>query len=118
MIALSPRPFCPCDGHQTGLLYLPARWRESGNSRSTWGSSSSCTTSASEAKRCCLRSLSSWSRKTLESNKSVLVRVWRESGSTSLERPYDQMSLQPQDGPYHADHDDGSDWAPNKGHFR
>jgi transposase-like protein len=41
------------------------------NSRSTWDSSSSCTTSASEAKRCCLRSLSSWSRKTLESNKSV-----------------------------------------------
>src|SRR5262249_43635987 len=27
--------------------------------------------SASEAKRCCLRSLSYWSRKTLESNKSV-----------------------------------------------
>jgi len=41
------------------------------NSRSTWGSSSSCTTSAREAKRCCLRSLSCWSRKTLESNKSV-----------------------------------------------
>src|SRR5262249_5475406 len=41
------------------------------NSRSTWDSSSSCTTSASEAKRCCLRSLSSWSHKTLESNKSV-----------------------------------------------
>jgi hypothetical protein len=40
------------------------------NSRSTWDSSSSCTTSASEAKRCFLRSLSSWSRKTLESNKS------------------------------------------------
>src|SRR5262249_16885510 len=33
--------------------------------------SSSCTMSASEAKRCCLRSLSYWSRKTLESNKSV-----------------------------------------------
>ena len=42
------------------------------NSRSTWDSLSSCTTSASEAKRCCLHSLSSWSRKTLESNKSVL----------------------------------------------
>src|SRR5215475_12460497 len=41
------------------------------NSRSTWGSSRSCTMSASEAKRCCLRSLSCWSRKTLESNKSV-----------------------------------------------
>ncbi len=21
-------PFCPCDGRQTGLLYLPARWRD------------------------------------------------------------------------------------------
>src|SRR5262249_28237901 len=42
------------------------------NSQSTWASLSSCTMSASEAKRCCLRSLSSWSRKTLESNKSDL----------------------------------------------
>src|SRR5262249_59681351 len=31
-----------------------------------------CTTSASEAKRCCLHSLSCWSRKTLESNKSAV----------------------------------------------
>src|SRR5262249_36544028 len=44
------------------------------NSHSTWGSSSSCTTSASEAKRCCLRSWSYWSRKTLESNKSVATK--------------------------------------------
>jgi transposase-like protein len=36
------------------------------------GFSSSCTTSASEAKRCFLRSLSSLSRKTLESNKSAM----------------------------------------------
>jgi transposase len=36
----------------------------------SWGSSSSFTTSASEAKRCFLHSLSYWSRKTLESNKS------------------------------------------------
>ena len=42
------------------------------NSRSTWGSSSSCTTSASAAKRCCQRSLSYSSQKTLESNKSVI----------------------------------------------
>jgi hypothetical protein len=41
------------------------------NSRSTWVSSSSFTTSASKAKRCLLRLLSSWSRKTLESNMSV-----------------------------------------------
>ncbi len=27
-MALSPIPFCPCDGHQTGLWYLPARWRD------------------------------------------------------------------------------------------
>jgi hypothetical protein len=40
------------------------------NSRSTWVSSSLCPTSASEAKRCFLRSLSYWSRKTLESNMS------------------------------------------------
>src|SRR5215510_3676711 len=79
MIALSPRPFCPCDGHQTGLLYLPARWRDTTNSRSTWGSSRSCTTSASEAKRCFLRSLSSWSRKTLESNMSVREKPFFDS---------------------------------------
>ena len=41
------------------------------NSRCTWGSLSSCTTCESEGKRCFLRSLSCWSRKTLESNKSV-----------------------------------------------
>src|SRR5262249_25496083 len=41
------------------------------NSRSTSGSSSLYTTSASEARRCCLHSLSDWSRKTPESNKSV-----------------------------------------------
>ena len=40
------------------------------NSRSTWVSSSLCTTSASEAKRCLVRSLSYSSHKTLESNKS------------------------------------------------
>ena len=40
------------------------------NSRSTWDSSSLCTTSASEAKRCWVRSLISWSAKTPESNKS------------------------------------------------
>src|SRR5438132_1050661 len=28
MRALSSMPFCPCDGRQTGLLYLPARWRD------------------------------------------------------------------------------------------
>src|SRR6266571_1141860 len=27
MTALSSRPFCPGDGHQAGLWYLPARWR-------------------------------------------------------------------------------------------
>src|SRR5262249_34732673 len=41
------------------------------NSRSTSGSSSLYTTSASEARRCCLHSLSYWSRKPPESNKSV-----------------------------------------------
>src|SRR5262249_18745796 len=44
----------------------------------------SCTTSASEAKRYCLRSLSYWSRKTLESNKSVVgympIKQSRDSG--------------------------------------
>jgi hypothetical protein len=39
-------------------------------SQSPWGASSSCPTSASEAKRCFLRSSSSWSRKPLESNMS------------------------------------------------
>src|SRR5215475_11196811 len=43
------------------------------NSRFTWGSSSSFTTSASEAKRCFLHSLNYWSRKTPESNKSVVL---------------------------------------------
>jgi len=41
------------------------------NSRSTSGSSRLSTTSASEAKRCWVRSLSSWSAKTPESNKSL-----------------------------------------------
>jgi hypothetical protein len=27
-MTLSSRPFCPCDGHQAGLWYLPARWRD------------------------------------------------------------------------------------------
>src|SRR2546422_6248683 len=27
MIALSSLHFCPCDGRQAGLWYLPARWR-------------------------------------------------------------------------------------------
>src|SRR6266446_7090880 len=40
------------------------------NSRSTWVSSSLFTTSASEAKRCLVRSLRCWSAKTPESNKS------------------------------------------------
>ena len=40
------------------------------NSHGTWGSSRLCPTSASEAKRCFLHSLSCWSHKTLESNKS------------------------------------------------
>ena len=43
------------------------------NSHSTWVSSSLCTTSASEAKRCLVRSLSYSSHKTLESNKSVIA---------------------------------------------
>jgi hypothetical protein len=42
------------------------------NSRSTSGSSRLYITSASEARRCCLHSLSYWSRKTPESNKSVV----------------------------------------------
>jgi transposase-like protein len=42
------------------------------NSRSTWGSSSSCITSASEVKRCWVRSLSYSSHKTPDPNKSVL----------------------------------------------
>src|SRR5262252_590275 len=41
------------------------------NAQSTWGSSSLCTTCASEAKRCLVRSLSYSSHKTLESDKSV-----------------------------------------------
>src|SRR5205807_480427 len=45
------------------------------SSRSTWGSSSLCTTSASEAKRCFLRSLSFSSHKTPESNKSVAQKM-------------------------------------------
>src|SRR5712671_5685752 len=28
MMALSPIPFYPYDGRQAGLLYLPARWRD------------------------------------------------------------------------------------------
>jgi hypothetical protein len=43
------------------------------NSHFIWVSSSVCITSASEAKRCFLRSLSYWSRKTLESNMSEVV---------------------------------------------
>src|SRR5215831_7560742 len=45
------------------------------NSRSTWGFSSSCTTCESEAKRCWERSLSYSSQKTLESNKSDMLKV-------------------------------------------
>ena len=41
------------------------------NSPCTSVSLSLCTTSDSEAKRCCMRSLSYWSHKTLESNMSV-----------------------------------------------
>src|SRR5262245_57541445 len=67
------RAICPSTvtGHSyaVGCVRIGAFHKR--NSRSTWGSSSSCTTSASEAKRCFLRSLSCWSRKTLESNKSV-----------------------------------------------
>src|SRR4029434_5915164 len=68
------------------------------NSRSTWGSSSSCTTSASEAKRCFLRSLSYWSRKTLESNKSAERKViswliWKSCAcNTSYRRRFDLVS--------------------------
>src|SRR5215831_15038693 len=28
MMALSPIPFCPGDGHQPGFWYLPTRWRD------------------------------------------------------------------------------------------
>src|SRR5919199_4139158 len=28
MMALAPLHFCPCDGRQAGLWYLPARWRD------------------------------------------------------------------------------------------
>jgi hypothetical protein len=49
------------------------------NSRCTWGSSSSCTTCASGVKRYWVRSLSYWSHKTLESNKSD-TRFLRQHG--------------------------------------
>ena len=49
------------------------------NSRCTWGSSSSCTTCVSGVKRDWVRSLSYWSHKTLESNKSD-TRFLRQHG--------------------------------------
>src|SRR5215471_17102851 len=67
------RAICPSTvtGHSSAVGCVRIGAFPKRNSRSTWGSSSSCTTSASEAKRCFLRSLSCWSCKTLESNKSV-----------------------------------------------
>src|SRR5215510_11041924 len=71
--AVVGRAICPSTvtGHSSAVGCVRIGAFPKRNSRSTWGSSSSCTTSASEAKRCCLRSLSCWSRKTLESNKSA-----------------------------------------------
>src|SRR5262252_9237966 len=54
--------------YAVGCVHIGAYLKR--NSRCIWGSSHLCTTCASAAKRCFLRSLSSWSRKTLESNKS------------------------------------------------
>src|SRR5215510_186905 len=70
--AVVGRAICPSTvtGHSSAVGCVRIGAFPKRNSRSTWGSSSSCTTSASEAKRCFLRSLSCWSRKTLESNKS------------------------------------------------
>ena len=66
------RVICPSTvtGRSDGVGFVHTGVFPKRNSRSTWDSSSSCTTSASAAKRCCLRSLNSWSRKTLESDKS------------------------------------------------
>src|SRR5262249_28877935 len=78
--------------HDPGIQY-ERRWKASGrsygvgcvhtgvfpkrNSRCTWVSSSSCTTCASGVKRYLVRSLSYWSHKTLESNKSVRgAKLW------------------------------------------
>jgi hypothetical protein len=73
------RAICPSTG--TGLSFGVGFARigalHKSNSRSTWGSSSLCTRSASEAKRCLVRSVSCWSHKTLESN----MRVARKEAS-------------------------------------
>src|SRR2546428_9690417 len=67
MMALSPIPFCPCDGHQTGLWYLPARWRDTtgmsrrleGHDRGrpllTWGADACCPEDRVELRRGLLR---------------------------------------------------------------
>src|SRR4029450_12183905 len=54
------------------------------NSRCSLVSSSLCTTSVSEGRRCLVHSLSCWSHKTLESNKSVRCNrrlFWHAKGS-------------------------------------
>src|ERR1043166_9249029 len=59
------RVICPSTvtGHSSAVGCVRIGAFPKSNSRCTWVSSSSCITSASEAKRCCLRSLSCWSRK-------------------------------------------------------
>src|SRR4030095_9244061 len=58
-------------GRSCVVGYVRIRAFPKRSSCSTSGSSSLYTTSASEARRCCLQSLSYWSRKTPESNKSA-----------------------------------------------
>jgi hypothetical protein len=58
-------------GRSDGVGFVHAGVFHKRNSRCTEVSSSSCTTCASEVKRYLVRSLSYWSHKTLESNKSV-----------------------------------------------
>src|SRR5215471_7905837 len=72
-------------GRSCGVGYARIGASPKRNSRCTWVSSSSCTTCASGVKRCCLRSLSCWSHKTLESNKSVHDKP--RSGRPSTLRP-------------------------------
>ena len=59
-------------GRSCGAGFVPSGALHRRNSRCTWVASSSCTTSASVAKRCCLRSWSDWSRQTRASHKSGL----------------------------------------------